>query len=276
MKFDIDKFMALTALLAGAGLSGSACQTTAVRGGGDAGESGSGAGGEGGRAGQGEGSGEAGAPGTAGDGDGDGDGGNAGGAGGSAGAGGEATQGGEGGLAAGGRGAGGLAGSEGLGGSGGMEACLGDEASGGSGADSCAESLIDAIDCDGASEELNPAIDTCFVVEPVLRAGILAELISCLEAISDPCAATAGDAVDACVTASTSRACAREASVTACETIIGRAGCDTIDLDACSAAVDPLSEAILLQASECMDPSGEFFDPFFEGSCEDRLNSCLP
>ncbi len=258
MKFDVTKFLALTAVI---GSTAAACSTTQVD-----------TDGNGGTGGSGETDGSVGSGGSSAAGSG----GQAGGGGGLAGSGGLAGGGGlagSGGLA----GGGGLAGFGGEGGAGGSEPCLasgplvgeGGEGGGDPGLEGLCSDFYGFDDC--ASESLNPRYELCESLKSMAEPSVAVTGAECIEALgeADHCNR---EKIEACATDLVGKACEKPSSATTCVAIHGNCG-DVSEAD-CQAFLDMYQEATHAYISDCMDPSGESFDETFEGSCSDRLYRC--
>ncbi|HYP87305.1 MAG TPA: hypothetical protein VEQ59_04115 [Polyangiaceae bacterium] len=257
MTFDVAKFLALTALLAGAGIGSAACTSS-----GDDKEGDGGSGGAGGSAGN---------PSTGGGHAGEGGGGEVagnGGAGIEGGAGG--AGGGEGGLGGGGGGgAAGAAGDGGAAGGGGSPECLATDAA--FEGDPCAG--VPDMRCDGADEgATNPFYDSCSAAFRANTA-VLAAYVACLTG-KDACAADAAEVAADCRAAVVPQACPVEGAAEACATIVGTCG-DGLTTRTCTAM---LNATAALDDNEyllsCMDPAGEFYDDGLVADCTARLVSC--
>jgi hypothetical protein len=251
MKFDIEKFMMVTALLASATVATPACQS-------DDDEPGQGN----------ESGGSAGKGGT------NGAGGNAGGNGGDgAGEGGMTAVAGQGGSGEQPSQAGGAGGtdSEGAAGAGGQGECLGDVG------DPSIEFPCDGIvdtDCDAATELLtNPALDYCSAAEYQLRPDVLLATAECLKEIEDPCSETATAEVQNCIDEAAGNAC--ESSTTGDQCTAIHEDCTDLSENDCAESLDALNEGAQITAADCMDPTGETFDAAFEGTCVERFAVCV-
>jgi len=304
MRIAFDRFVALTAALAGTGGAVSACGSDPVThssAGGRAGSSGNG--GKGGSS-----AGTAGrSPGAGGDGGGRaGNGGSAGrSAGGNAGAprGGSAGSGamaGSGGstAGAGNDGSGGSAGTVGQGGEagdamGGEAGALAEGGAGGAPNDVC---LADAgiSDCSGLglpSDECNlgrnPLWRSCTYGAGDLRAGVLEGLGACLLSIvDDSCTVEADEATYACETSVAAAACPRTEAAEACANGVPLQGGGTITAplaactdgtltqDNCSELLNAVTPAALAEVVRCSDPAGEY-SFVSAGTCVERLHACV-
>lgn len=258
MTFDVTKFLALTAVLAGASIGVSACSDsnkddTETNGGtaGTGGESSAGETSVGGSP-----SNAAGSSAQTNDGGVAGEGGAtvgvAGGAGGD-----------DGGLVGGAAGA--TAG--GAGGEGGAEACLMTDAA--YEGDPCA--TIPETQCDGAEEgSLNAFADTCAASWGANTAVRLA-FADCFE--GDVCAETAAADAAACWRAAAAKACPFEAAATLCTTVVGTCGTGLTEAT-CTTMIDTTAMVDFTYVPECMDPNAESYDQLFEGDCKARLAAC--
>jgi hypothetical protein len=251
MTFDVTKFLALTAVLAGASIGAAACSSNSSDDNGDNGgssgsagsSSGSNAGGDNSAAGS---SAYAGGTGLAGEG------GASGGAGGSNAAGADT-----GGAATAGAGAGG---------EGGAEACLADAAFEG---DPCAD-ILDTK-CDGAEENAyNPFYDLCAASGGTNMTVRLA-FVACLE--GDECAGTAAASAQACWSTAAAKACPKEGAAAACTTMLGTCTDGGLNAADCEKMLNNYTE-VLDYVPECMDPNAEGFEDTFVGDCKARLARC--
>jgi len=245
MTFDVSKFLALTALLATAGIGTAACSSSNDDSDGSGGTSGSGgksSGGEGGSV--------------------DGGAGNTGGQGGATdGVGGAA--GGEGGL-------GGTAGAAAEGGAGGegAEECVENDPS--YEGDPCAD--LPDTKCDGAAEDaLNPFSDSCYSTYNTNTNTRLA-YAACL-AGKDACDADSADVAAACWSTVAAQACPVEGAAAACTTVVGT--CSTgLTTGACTDMLDAVAILDAEYLGSCMDPAGEYYDESLVGDCKVRLAEC--
>jgi hypothetical protein len=257
MAFDVSKFLALTALIAGTGAACSSTDKDEPAGG--AGTSGSAGENSAGKSGN-----QAGAA----------DAGNGGAAAGSAGEGG--------GPAAGGAGAGGesLAGG-GAGGAPDTGECLGSLALGGaggagSGVEPSLEGLCSAFAdtvCAGI-EDFAPSYKVCAGVMERAQPAVAVAVADCITALSaeDVCD---GPKVAACFSKLEGKGCANPDGAAACTAIQAREGCDVINLASCEKIADLVSPDMFQAFTECMDPSIEgWFDTTFTGTCAERLDTC--
>jgi hypothetical protein len=307
MRIAFDRFVALTAALAGAGSAVTACGSdpvsTQAGTGGSAPNGGSaGKGGKGGTAGSagrstgagGDGGGRAGAGGSSGR--------NAGGSagndtGGSSGTG--ATTSGSGGSDAGAGNDGGTAGVGGIGQGGeapggmGGEAGDGSEAgAGGAPSDTCWGDL-GIMDCSGLglpSDECNfgrnPIWRSCTYGARDLRPGVLEGLGTCLASIvDDSCTIEADEATYACETAAAAEACPTAEAAAACANGVSLGGGDTapsplaactdgtLTLASCTELLSAVTLVALPEVVKCADPAGEY-GGVLTGTCAERLHQC--
>lgn len=267
MTFDVTKFLALTAVLAGASIGAAACSSSDKDGEGDNGgssgssgsSSGSNAGGDNSAAGAsayaGQSSGLGGEGGAGGS--------NAGGAGLCAYAG-ESGRGNcddTGGASPGGAGAG-------SGGEGGAQSCLATDAAY-EGAP-CAD--IPDTKCDGAEENFyNPFYDMCEASSGTNTA-VRLEFIACLQ--GDECAETAAASAQTCWSTAAAKACPVEGAPAVCTTILGTCVDGGLDAADCTKMLDNATTYGLDFVPECMDPNAEGFDDAFVGDCKERLARC--
>lgn len=252
MKFDVNKFLTITALLATSATAVTACEVV-VAPDGAAGNPGTGNSGNAG-----------GEPGT----DSGGSGSDVGGQGGDATAGGDGAVGGTGGV--GGEGAvGGEGGAGGDGGSGGaVGECLGD---GDPAAEACAIVSYDECEADpGYEVYFNPAQDLCSSIEYGARAGVLASVAECLAALADPCDT---EGVVACHVTAAENTCPAESTAALCDAILARDGCDDV-AELCESVMNYYGEEYQEYLAACMDPANESYDDGFSGTCGERLVSC--
>jgi hypothetical protein len=265
MTFDVTKFLALTAVLAGASIGAGACSSSSNDGEGDTGgssgssgsSSGSNAGGDNSAAGSsayaGQSSGlggEGGAGGTS-----------------SGGAGlcaysGESGRGNcddTGGASPGGAGAG-------SGGEGGGESCLAPDAA--FEGDPCAD--VPDTKCDGAEENFyNPFYDIC-AASGGSNTSVRLAFAECLE--GDVCAATAAASATECWSTLAARACPVEGAAAACATIVDTCS-DGLTAEACTKMLNVYTDALEF-VPDCMDPNAEGYDELFVGNCKERLAAC--
>lgn len=305
MKFDVNRFLAITAVLAGAGVNAAGCTVESTSDG-DAGagadgprtggsgrtgaEGGSVAGGAQGEGGSG-GTADAGATSS-------GEGGDSSVTGGDTSTGGDpGSEGGEAGYAttggasageAGEPGTGGTAGEGGQGVQGGYGA-IGTSGAGGEGGEAGATTcfgpddpgvefpcdVLPTTDCDPNEEILlNPVYDTCNIVGFRLRPAAAAALADCLAEIGDPCAEGVSVDVQWCLDWLDGRGCASTTGAQACTTI-QESTCVGLTSDACASSIELFTESEQsIVAQDCMDPGGEYYDPAFEGTCSDRFEQC--
>ena len=243
MKFEVEKFLTLTALLAGAAASAVACSSS------DASKVGGGGGG-----------GDAGTAQTSGGQSNASAGESAGGAGGEGGgiffAGGAPSEGGapEGGAAE--------------GGAAGAFACIGD----GPAAESPCDiwSAVGSPDC--SNENGNYAAQLCGNLSSYVRPAVLAEFNDCVTKVGDVCSATG---VQDCADNLIGKGCTQAGTAAACANIASTSKCTDGTLNNCPAILDLVTPDALAAAESCMDPAGETFDASFTGTCEKRLLGCL-
>lgn len=258
MTFDVTKFLALTAVLAGASIGAAACSSNSNDDNGDNGGSSGSAGSSSGSNAGGDNNNGAGSSAYAGQSNGlGGEGGALGGSGGAAG--GANTAGADTGGAA-------TAGA-GSGGEGGAEACLADAAFEG---DPCAD-ILDTK-CDGAEEGFyNPFYDLCWASGGSNMTVRLA-FAACLE--GDECAETAAASAQACWSAAASNACPKEGAAAACTTMLGTCTDGGLTQADCVKMVNNYTYELDF-VPECLDPNAEGFDDFFVGDCKERLAKCI-
>jgi hypothetical protein len=262
MTFDVTKFLALTAVLAGASVGAAACSSNSnddTGNGGSSGSSGSDAGGDSNSA--------AGSSAYAGERNG------LGGEGGALGVAGGAHEGGAALCAAGGPSTscndtgGASTGGTGAGGEGGAESCLADAAFEG---DPCAD-ILDTK-CDGAEENFyNPFYDLCWASGGTNMTVRLA-FVACLE--GDECAETAAASAQACWATAAAKACPKEGAAAACTTMLGTCTDGGLNAADCEKMLNNYTDA-LDYVPECLDPNAEGFDDAFVGDCKERLARCI-
>ena len=237
MKFEVEKFLTLTALLASAAASAVACSSTdASKVGGGGGEAGT-AQTPGGRSNA-----------SAGE--------SAGGAGGEGGffAGGAPSEGGapEGGAAE--------------GGAGGAFACIGD----GPAAEAPCDvwSGVGSPDC--GNENGNFAAQLCGNLSSNVRPAVLSAFNACVSGVGDVCSATG---VQGCIDNLIGKGCTQAGTAATCTSVQSK--CTDGTLSNCSGILDLVTPDALSAAESCMDPASETFDATFNGTCEKRLLGCL-
>jgi hypothetical protein len=262
MTFDVTKFLALTAVLAGAGIGAAACSSNGNDGEGENGGSGGSAGSSSGSNSGGD-SGAAGSSAYAGQGNG---------LGGEGGALGGSGAGGAGQCAAGAPSqscndtGGASTGGAGAGGEGGAQSCLATDAA--YEGDPCAD--IPDTKCDGAEEGFyNPFYDIC-AASGGSNTTVRVAFAECLE--GDVCADTASAEAAACWSTLAAQACPVEGTAAACTTIVGTCS-DGLTAAACTKMLNVYTEAIEF-VPDCMDPNAEAYDELFVGDCKARLSAC--
>jgi hypothetical protein len=258
MAFDVSKFLALTALIAG---TGAACSGTDKDDeSGKGGTSGSGTSGSAGKAAQGgAGDGVAGAAGNGGD----------------AGEMGGAPAAGAGGAALGGADAGGAGGA---GGAGDVGECLGSLVEGGAGGAPAVEPSLEGLCMDhfdtvcAGAEDSAPSYTVCEGVKDRAQPGVAVAVEDCISKLS------AADACDypkvaACLTSLAGQGCVNANSATACASI--KTHCDAIDVASCEKIADLVNPDRLEGFTGCMDPTDEgWYETGFTGTCVERLDFC--
>lgn len=253
MEFSLDKFLAITAVMAGIGIA--ACSSTSEEdgSGGDAGTGGGtgGTGAVGGSGGQAGGSGQAG----------------------QAGSGGQAGGGGEAGMDGGTDASAGSAGNAGNAGAGG--ACLDDTTQGDAGMEGLCDTLPYAMtDCDPGSEGgVSPlGYETCWRMSNRLRAGVMEALFACLAEIPteapDECSTAHDDAATECYTSTLEAACEQTEAETACTTIT--TGCSAVDQTSCEMTLNGFLPEAHAEILTCIAGATGTTDP-----CENIVANCI-
>jgi hypothetical protein len=248
MKFEVNKFLALTALLAGGATVVVACSSsdtkTPVATGGEGGSAGTSTttAGSGGRASAGESAGGASEGGAT-----------------ESGAGaptsmGGATEGGEGGV--------------------GNEACIADMlGEGGAAAEGTTPcdvwGGVDAPDC--GQEFGNFASQLCNDLLFEVRPAVLNAFNTCVTRLGDVCDQIG---VQGCADTLVGRGCPQDGTAAACTFINSKCTVDA-SIDNCPALLDITTADAQASAMDCMDPTGATFDTTFDGNCEGRLVACL-
>ena len=240
VKFEVNKFLALTAALATAAAAAAGCSSTDKKAvqdaGGMANDAGSGGAADDGKAGESAG-GVTNAAGTAG-----------------------AAGSNEGGAA--GFGEGGAAGSPG-------EACIADLVGAGGAADEAGPCDVwyapDAPDC---GNEIVLAGEVCYDLASVARPAVVARFNACATAL-DSCVAKN---VYACAQNLVDKGCAQDTTAVACTQIAST--CKDTPLSDCAAVLDLASPDGVSIIEDCMDPAGESYDALYEGNCDQRLIHC--
>jgi hypothetical protein len=261
MTFDVSKFLALTALLAGAGVGTAACSSDSNDGaasGGTGGKGGTASGGSNSHAGsssdnQGGHGGQVPEGGAAGSLNGAGEGGAAAGAGGAAGG-----------------SVGGAGGATGEAGAGGATECFAHDPSYEN--DPCAD--LPVTDCDAATEGLlNPYYDTCSKSGNANSAARIKYADCVLAEDANECDVGAPQVAADCWAEAVVNLCPVEGAATACAAVVGT--CSTgLSADTCTKMLNTLAVPDDAYITSCMDPAGEFFDELFEGDCKARLAAC--
>jgi hypothetical protein len=312
MRIAFERFVALTATLAGVGSAVTACGSDPMSphpaSGGSTNSGGSsGKGGKGGGAGTagrstgvgGAGGGRAGAGGSSGKstgGDAGADTGGSAGSGGTAGVGGTNVGKGGAGGSAGVGGTLGQAGEEagGMGGEGGEDAeggaggapndtCLGDV-----GIQDCSTLGLPADECNTGRNQI---WRSCTYGAELLRPGVVAGLGACLQSIvDDSCTVEADEATYGCETAAAADACPTAEAVDACANGVALPGGGTVPsplvactdgtltLESCTGllnAVTTLREDALREVVKCSDPAGEYVGVVTAATCAERLHQCV-
>jgi hypothetical protein len=251
MTFDVSKFLALTALLAGAGVSGAACSSS----GGDDAQGGKSSGGNSSHAGS---SNDAGGNTS------------------------DVTEGGGAGVGAAGGATGGVGGaSDGGGGAAGGGGGMGGEAGAGGSAeclthdpayedDPCAS--LPATDCDPSSEGLlNPYQDSCYQTYGA-KSGVRMAYVDCVQG-KDECATNAEATAASCWAKAAAAACPVEEADATCTTVVST--CATgLTAATCKKMLNASAMLDAAYVTSCMDPAGEFWDDLFVGDCTARLANC--
>jgi hypothetical protein len=152
----------------------------------------------------------------------------------------------------------------------------------------------DCSDDDPAYEGyLNLVVDACKALEygagfGYARPAVKMAAAECMAEIEvDPCSEDATAAAEACKADAAARACETSLAVAACgtddytdqwndDTAAGiLASCQDLSVEACKATMSALNDPI--EAALCMDendPTGEYFDASFEGTCTERFAVC--
>jgi hypothetical protein len=255
MAFDVSKFLALTALIAG---TGAACSGTDKEEPGQGGTSGSGTSGSAGKSTQGgAGAGVAGAA--------AGNGGDAGGA----------PAAGAGGAALGGADAGGAGGA---GGAAEVGECLGGLTEGGAGGAPAVEPSLEGLCMDyfgsvcAGSEDDPPSYTVCEGVKDRAQPAVAIAVEECISKLSAADACNYAK-VAACLTSLAGNGCANPNSATACATI--KTHCDQVDVASCEKIADLVNPELFDGFTGCMDPTDEgSYEPSFTGTCVARLDFC--
>ena len=250
MKFEVNKFLALTAALATAAAAAAGCSATDKKAVDDVGGAGNTAGASGapdeGKAGASEG-GETSAGGQAGEG----------------GAGGSLTEGGAGGSFA----EGGAAGGSNF-------ECIGELVGAGGAADEGAPGPcefwygLSAPDCGG---ELNPPGDLCYDLNAYTRPAVVAAFNDCAKALSNN-SQCAEQTVYGCATQLVGMGCKQDTTADACALVATL--CTDTALSNCPGVMNLANADAVGAIEDCMDPTGESFDETFDGTCDQRLLRC--
>jgi len=128
---------------------------------------------------------------------------------------------------------------------------------------------------DCATEDVNAFLGHCsnllFVPSVEVQNGIIADFLQCgLDATIDPCSTV--DAA-ACWRAARGKGCTTDEVTTACESIATL--CDTAGARVCGPRLAQVAPASHPTVVDCMDPAGENYDAAFLGNCTERLDACL-
>jgi hypothetical protein len=127
---------------------------------------------------------------------------------------------------------------------------------------------VDVPDC--GNELGNFATQLCGNLLYEVRPAVLAAFNTCVSGVGDVCSATG---VQGCASGLIGKGCAQTGTTAACTFITSK--CSDASLNNCPAILNLVTADAQSAAQDCMDPAGQTFDTAFTGTCENRLIGCL-